>query len=364
VTTTDLYPYLIIIGISILVAAGWLLHQYRTHLQRTRELIHLNEELAYDLPNFLRQCWPILNQSGFSGLEWQLDWFGTRLAETYGRSSHERIEKAFEVNEIKLTIRLYLSRRGLEQQYFSNAQADNFFLMVRMNLWIKLGTVQGAFDQTARMTVFLKHDVKNMVQLLSLSSEQLQSFKPGQEAALLASLREAIPSVQERAEHMLRSLTTNPQRPGSLGKKEELALEKILQQTANLYDLDVHIEGQALLLVDRDLLLSVVDNILGNYSHQARKVGVMRPALEVRIECANAQVQTHIRDSHGKPFPWPERLFEPFWSEHGGGRGIGLYQARQQAITAGGYLDAKAEPDAPLEFYLSLPAHEPEPLGN
>jgi hypothetical protein len=362
VTTTDLYPYLIIIGGSILAASTWLLHQYRTQLGRTQELILLNEQLGYDLPNFLRQCWPILRQSGFSGLSWQLDWFGTRLADEYGSHTPITIEKHFEVQEIRLSITLYRNKSGIEQQYFSSAQADNFFLLIRMNLWIKLGSVQGAFDQTAKMTVFLKHDVKNMVQLLTLSAEQLQSAKPGQEAAIMDSLRQAIPAVRERAEHMLRALTEAPgKRPAHLsGEDETLALEQVLQQTATLYDLDVQISGKATVTIDRDLLLSIVDNVLGNYSRQARKdKESRRPLLEISIDRVGGhlggRVRTRIRDLHGKPFPWPERLFEPFWSEHGGGRGIGLYQARQHAMSAGGYLDAQAEPDQPLCFTLTLP---------
>jgi sensor histidine kinase regulating citrate/malate metabolism len=106
--------------------------------------------------------------------------------------------------------------------------------------------------------------------------------------------------------------------------------------------------------------MSIVDNVLGNYSRQARKdQNHGRPLLEISIDRIGGhlggRVRTRIRDLNGKPFPWPERLFEPFWSEHGGGRGIGLYQARQHAMSAGGYLDAQAEPDQPLVFTLTLP---------
>jgi signal transduction histidine kinase len=212
------------------------------------------------------------------------------------------------------------------------------------------------------MTVFLKHDVKNMVQLLTLSSEQLLGAKPGQEATVIGSLRHAIPAVRERAEHMLRALTETPsKRPAhNGGQDEEIALENILQQTASLYDLEVQISGDATVTIDRDLMMSIVDNVLGNYSRQARKdQSRTRPLLEITIDRVGGhlggRVRTRIRDLHGKPFPWPERLFEPFWSEHGGGRGIGLYQARQHAMSAGGYLDAQAEPDQPLCFTLTLP---------
>ena len=358
-TTTDLYPYLIIIGSSILAATGWLLYQYRMQLQRTRELIQLNEDLAYDLPDFLRECWPILKKAGFLGFAWQLEWFGTKVTETHGLQTGQMLEKKFEVQEISLLVQMYRHKKGWEQRYFSNAQADSLFLLIRMNLWIKLGTVQRAFDQTAKMTVFLKHDVKNMVQLLSLSADQLQATQPGQEEKLLNSLRTAIPAVRDRAEHMLRALNDKPTKMNqpNLMQLPKLALEKILQQTASLYDLPVTILGEALVGMDKDQLLTIVDNLLGNYSTQARKKDKLRTELRIVIEVQDEKVATSIEDIHGAPFPWPERLFEPFWSEHGSGRGIGLYQARQQANAAGGDLAAIAAPDSPLRFILTLPAN-------
>lgn len=356
--TADLYAYLIIIGSSILGATGWLLHQYRTQLLRTQELIQLNEALHYDLPDFLRQCWPILEKGGVQGLHWELDWFGTSLQASRGSQTGDLLERVFEVQEIRLLIRLYHMKRGWERRYFSLAQAENFFLLLRMNLWIKLGSVQGAFEQTAKMTVFFKHDVKNMVQLLSLSAEQLQNTAPGHERRLLDNLRAAIPAVLDRAEHMLRALNEQAprkQKQPELLDEPALALETVLAQTAALYDLPVTITGKANIYTDKDRLLSIVDNLLGNYSRLARTSN-QRPHLLIAITTEDNKVITSIEDQLGNPFAWPERLFEPFWSEHGDGRGIGLYQSRQQANAAGGDLSASAEPDKPLRFYLSLPA--------
>lgn len=357
-TTTNLYAYLIIIGSSILVATGWLLYQYRAQLQRAQELIQLNESLHYDLPDFLRQCWPILASGGVHAMQWELDWFGTSLQASHNLPAGEMLEKIFEVQEIRLVVRLFHVKHGWERRYFSMAQAENFFLLLRMNIWIKIGSVQAAFDQTAKMTVFFKHDVKNMVQLLSLSAEQLQHTPAGYEKKLLENLNAAIPAVLDRAEHMLRAL--NEQAPRKRRQQElldepSLALEAILVQTAALYDLPVTIEGRASVLTDKDRLLSIIDNLLGNYSRLAR-TNSQRPHLQITISKEQDSVVTCIEDTLGTPFAWPERLFEPFWSEHGDGRGIGLYQSRQQANAAGGELRASSEPDKPLRFYLTLPA--------
>ena len=290
-------------------------------------------------------------------MQWELDWFGTSMSESYGTTRGELMEKLLEVSEIRLKIRLFHTRRGWERRYFSQAQAESFFLLLRMNIWIKIGSVQAAFDQTAKMTVFFKHDVKNMVQLLSLSAEQLQHTPPGQEKKLLDNLRAAIPAVLDRAEHMLRALSEQPsraKRQQELLDEPPIALEEILAQTARLYDLPVSIEGKASIFTNKDRLLSIVDNLLGNYSRLAR-TNNQRPHLAIILNQQDNMATITIEDNLGHPFAWPERLFEPFWSEHGDGRGIGLYQSRQQANAAGGDLSAIAEPGKPLRFLLTLP---------
>src|SRR5690606_24425948 len=128
-----------------------------------------------------------------------------------------------------------------------------------------------------------------------------------------------------------------------------LPLQSVLQQAASIYDLKVRIHGDATVPIEKESLLSIVDNLLGNYSRQARKTQTQGPELHIFIEKQGDKVVTYIEDIHGKPFPWPERLFEPFWSEHGSGRGIGLYQARQQAKAAGGDLSARANANQPLQ---------------
>lgn len=352
---TDFYPYLIIIGSSILVASGWLLSRYHKQILRNQELIRLNEDLGYDLPDFLRQCWPLLNEAGFAGISWTLNWFGTTMSDQQGKLEGNIIEKKLEVQEISLFVNLYQAERGWEAHHFNNALADNFFLLVRMNLWIKLGTVQGAFEQTAKMTVFLQHDVKNMVQLMSLTVDQLEKASPGQERNLIGSLKQALPAVRDRAQHMLDALINNPGAVDRVESDFTQKLEEVLRQTADIYELPVKIEGGATVNIEPDRLQSIVDNLLGNYSHQARKN--IRKNTDIRIKLKNYDntVVISMEDVNGEPCLWPERLFEPFWSEHGSGRGIGLYQAKQQASAVGGDLSVKAKPDRPLQFRLSLP---------
>ena len=348
---TKVYPYLILVGISILAAAAWLLREYRKQVLHNRELIQLNESVAYDLPDFLRQCWLPLQRGGFSGFAWQLEWFGTRLSDQQGCCEGGHIDQQLNVKEIALSIQLYTRQRSWERRWFTSTLAENFSLLLRMNMWIKLASVQGAFEQSARMAVFLQHDVKNLVQLIALASDQISHPIPGREQQLLSALQTTLPAVRDRAEQLLDNLRGTP----PSGRDEAFELKHLIQDTAALYELPLSIRGNALCRLDPGQLQGIFDNLLSNYAHQIHKHGQHRTDIQVRITHQPNQIEVSISDCHATPFPSPERLFEPFWSEQGAGRGIGLYQARQQAHELGGKLSASADSQQPLSFYLQLP---------
>tara|TARA_R110002072_G_scaffold301164_3_gene480354 strand:- start:150665 stop:151750 length:1086 start_codon:yes stop_codon:yes gene_type:complete len=351
VILSDLYPYLILIGATILAVTAWLLHQANAQNARSRELVKINESLNFDLPDFLRQCWPVLNAGGFVGLTWKLDWFGTRLEGTHGTVSDRALDKRFDTDEISLEIQLFSAKSGWERRYFSQSLAEKFFLLLRMDVWIKLGSVRSTFAQAAKMTVFLQHDIKNMLQLTSLAAEQLLEPVPGQDARLLSMLRVSVPALRDRVELMLTRL--KQQNTGGVANTVDIAA--YLAQSAAAHELPVQISGTAQVTLTATALQSITDNLLGNYADMARKQPDTGVSLDIVITSNPDTVLIDMSDLHGKPCLWPERLFEPFWSEHGTGRGVGLYQARQTALSLGGKLAIHAPADQPLHFLLELP---------
>lgn len=349
-TTVDLYPYLILVGSSILAAAAWLLHRIRVQTQLGQELIRLNEEVSFDLPDFLRKCWPILEAGDFIGLSWRLEWFGATISGEHGAVVEGVLYQHIEVQEISLDIRLFHRKRGWEQRYFSQVLAENFFLVARMDIWIKIGTVRGTFDQTAKMNVFLQHDMKNLLQLVSLASDQLINRQPGQEEKILNSLQKSVPSIRERAKHMLNTLVKS--RTSQV--KSTITLSEVINHHAVLFEIEVHTHGDAQVSVSEEALHGIFENLLGNYAWRARRDNAQALDLHVTITQHEMKVVIEIEDLNGEPYLWPERLFEPFWSERGASRGIGLYQSRQLATSQGGDLSAIAKTDAPLKFVLTL----------
>lgn len=347
----NLYPYLILIGASIIVATTWLLSQARRRASITKELVNLNEELGFDLPDFLRQCWRPLSKAGFRGLEWELDWFGSSVSHHEGSHGEAFIERTLDVEDIRLRVRLFDGKRRFEQRYFSTLVSESFFLLLYTDMWVKLGTVQGTFAQTAKMNVFLQHDMKNIVQLISLVAEQLSGTPAGKEEKLLESLRAVMPTLRERSERFLNTLSSAP----PYEEMTRIDLRDSFHKTANIHDLNIAIEGSGEVLAHEQSLNSVFDNLFGNYVDESRRNTGSQPDIKISIAAMDDQVRIEITDINGRPCLWPERLFEPFWSEKGDGLGIGLYHARQLITGAGGTLQALTPAHKPLIFVISLP---------
>ncbi len=355
-TTVDLYPYLILVGLSILVASARMLYHYRMQSSRGQQLILLNEQYDYDLPDFLRSCWPILQEGRFVGMEWHLDWFGTSVSGEEGQLQGQVIERELQIREIFITVKLYHRERGWDQKHFTETLAENFFLLVRMDIWIKLGSTQRAFDQAAKVNVFLQHDVKNMIQILGLMSSFCEAAEPGNEKQTLENLKYSIPAVKERANHMLSELTDKTGKPQTVPENlPRIRLEEVVRETALIHNLSVELSGGGFVQINKEDLLSIIDNLIGNYSYQAIKNPRGECLLDVHIEPDNEQIRMILKDKYGRPCDYPERLFEPFWSEFGKGRGIGLYQAKHHAENAGGSLKTLSKRDEVLTFELCLP---------
>lgn len=347
----SLYPYLILVGTTILLVMAFLLRQARRQSRVHLELVHLNQSLHFDLPDFLRNCWPQLARAGFTGLSWRSDWFDTPLAGSEGATDEGILCRQLKAGKISLDVCLYHHKHRWERRYFSEALAENFFLLLHVDMWIKTGAVQGAFDQTAKLGLFLQHDVKNIAQFIRLATDQLANAAPEHETRLLATLRTAMPAVRLQAEHILEMLSCSAE----TGQKRVWQLAEVWQQAADMHRLAVDIQGLATTILVKETLHGIIDNLLANYVDQAFRFPDNPPSLRIILHQEGGKATATIQDIHGSPCVRPERLFEPFWSEQGEGMGIGLYQARQLATKAGGALEILAPTNQPLTFILTLP---------
>jgi C4-dicarboxylate-specific signal transduction histidine kinase len=179
----------------------------------------------------------------------------------------------------------------------------------------------------------------------------LEHIPTGQEEKILNSLRTVMPTLRDRSERFLETL--NSQIPTQDMKPVNLC--EAFNKTADIHELKIKIIGEGEALINEQSLNSIFDNLFGNYRDQGRRDPASAPAIEINIAQRDAVVEISVQDTQGRPCLWPERLFEPFWSEKGDGLGIGLYHARQLVTGEGGSLQVLTPTDAAMTFVINLP---------
>ncbi len=355
----NLYPYLILVGATMGTVLALLWRQARAASRRNLALIKLNEQLNFDTPDFLRAAWSLLEEAGLRGYAWRLDWFGVPLSGQAGSLDGEALTREIAVGEMRLALTLYPPRARGERRYFADTLVETFVLLLRTDMLIKANATEATFSQMAKLSLFLQHDMKNVAQFIQLMADQLAAMPPGKERQVLDYLRTAAPLVRQRADHIVRTLTTR-QDAGALARRIALRVE--LEQLCALHRLEHEIEGEAELLAPEHALMSALDNILKNYSEAGARTH-LPPRMRIAIEDGPAEVALGIEAANAAPVTDAERLFEPFWTDNPSGLGIGLYHARQALEQCGGSLSASVEAGL-LRFRIvfprqlaSLPSH-------
>lgn len=113
--------------------------------------------------------------------------------------------------------------------------------------------------------------------------------------------------------------------------------------------------GGAVVLCDRDRVLQVFSNLLGN----ALKLGPEGSVIRVGASADGAMVRFHVSDQGGGVAPdQVEHLFERYWRAPGqshAGTGLGLYVSRGIVEAHGGRIWVDTAPGAGSTFHFTLP---------
>lgn len=348
----QIYLAFILMGITIAAVVAALWYQARKASRINLGLIRLNEQHNFDTPIFLEHAWPLLEQAGLQGLSWRLDWFGIVKQGSYGRHVHTSTFKEIEVAEMKLTMNFYQRDNRGEQRYFEETLIATFLLLLRTDMLIKANAIDATFAHMSKLSLFLQHDMKNIAQFIQLMADQLASVPPGKEAQVLAHLRRAAPLIRHRADRIVNTLTAGSNPDEAL---REIHLRQLLTGLCALHELEVQIEGDALIHSAGTTIDTALNNILKNYHDASVREQSSKPLMVIAIQTHAQQVSVTIEARNGATAPALERLFEPFWSSDAAGLGIGLYQAKQMLEMQGGSLQVKQDNDTPLRFDITFP---------
>jgi len=193
-----------------------------------------------------------------------------------------------------------------------------------------------------RLTASMAHEIRNPLSAISQAAELLREEK---RADMQARLVNIINDNSRRIERMIRDVLALGRRERT--QPEALPLAKFVTELLDASNLggenemavfQAHIEPGLTLGIDRAHLHQILDNLLSN----ARRYCSGQPgsiSISAR-DVGNGVVQMHVSDDgHGLDEQARAHLFEPFFTTHAKGTGLGLYIARELAEANGFSLD-------------------------
>ncbi len=359
---------LVVAGLSVGLTMFWLRFLSRQHRRRMDQLLALREALHEDLLGTLVLHQKTLADLGLRSLDWRGSWYGspvfTRLGAKIPLNLHaggpvlslqgERISdrvlhQRFDYDDISLEFRIGLKGLRGERHLFAVQAAEVLFAMIQGALAARQLALVAASSQRARVGVFLQHDMRNLAQWVQLVAEDFGSAESDAELLARAKrLKKNAAHATQRAERMSQALL-NPTWQASASAPLEthdapafelLDLGEHIRQAAELHQVEVDLLGAAQVDWDSHALAAVLDNVLGNVSSLSRERMVpARCRIVIKQDAQNTLVGMETRQLR-LDIPL-EKLFEPWSSSGSVNKGLGMYQARKQAQTAGGELFAE-----------------------
>jgi PAS domain S-box len=206
----------------------------------------------------------------------------------------------------------------------------------------------------------IAHDLNNVLTPLLLSTQLLAADETDpQRRRILDGMRQTV----ERGSDMIRQVLTFAR--GVEGQRTIVAVDDIVRQFSDFCrdvlpkDIRVEVEAEPGLAVlgDPTQLLQVLVNLATNARDAMEGGGLIR----LTVSAVDDRVVLEVADDGSGMAPDVlNRMFEPFYTTKGMGRGTGLGLSVSQAIARahGGTLEATSRPGAGTTFRLELPRAE------
>lgn len=211
------------------------------------------------------------------------------------------------------------------------------------------------FEAYNRLTTFVMHDLKNCAAQLKLLVGNATRHRRNPEF-----VDDAFTTIERTSERMTR-LIAQLRREGAeeAARLVDLreALQVALRRCAELHPrpvLEALPDRPCVVLANSERLVSALEHVVRNAQEAAGRLGEVRVVVERR----DTRVKVWVRDSGaGMDSVFiRNRLFRPFDTTKGPtGMGIGAYQAREFARSAGGSVEVRSEPGQGTTFGLEFP---------
>lgn len=346
----------VLVGVTLLIAIFYYRQQARQLSQVIEQLYQLNDAVKQDTLDFIQQAWPLLQKVGFKGVDIKGLWFGEPYQKIEGGEGRHTEKLQFEVKQedSQFYVTLVFPSKGAEAKLKLKVIAETYKQILQSNVTLKQMQLLAAQNQLQRYQLYVQHDLKNLVQGISLLRQQLESLPEAQAQRYLQHLKTLLPKLDQQAQSLLKPIKVK-----TTFSSQSIQLKPLLEAEIRRLKLPYQFESDeddVKLQLPASALQQVFQNVLENYiKHSVTHQLVLKIQIQISENQAKIQFKTPklpaLQSEHNFD---TLRMFEPFWTSSESGMGLGLFLARELLKKIGGNI-AFWEKSNAYGFTICLP---------
>ena len=346
-----IYLFLIAAGSAMTVLLIYLRYLTNKAFKIILLLIDKNEACDYDLMKFLPEAQDLLKDVHIDDIFYDIAYAGNQIGKK-NETDKTGITRDHVRADYEIHIGIVPKNPKGEQKYISLIVFQTLFLLVEMDILIRIKAINEAFYNYSRLQTFILHDVKNVTQFIQTMLFNVKKIRGVErEHTFIEYLRESAPALSLRANRIVDMLQVGAASSDEESDREEIKIRVLLDGLLKLYQIKGEVTGYAVLYEEEHKIITIFDSIMKNIHEKSLQEPDTKCFAYVREEEENIVVL--IQDT-GSPVQNRERIFEPFYTTKKTGLGIGMFQAKHLVESLGGAIKVE-NTDAGVEFTIILP---------
>lgn len=350
----SMYLFVVVAGLVVLVILFYLRFLTNRAFKVQLKMVDANRECNYDLALFLPKVRDLVKVTEIDDIFYDITYGESALMQPAPAKKRTIIRSITRPDySISLGI-VTISPRGY-QRYIYMIIFETLFLLIEMDILMKIKVANEALYNFSRLQAFLLHDVKNVTQFIKGLLYNITRITGGErEHRFIEYLKESAPALAVRTDKILATLEIGSDKEDD-ADRQEIDVARLTKDLFALYDIRGEATGMGTVYTQKHKLVTIFDNIVKNIREKS--------TVEPGIQCfayvrENEGTVTAIIYDTGSPIKDIERMFEPFYTTKKSGLGIGLFQAKHVVRKLGGTMTV-ANTERGVEFTVKLPTGNP-----
>ncbi len=346
----SMYLFVIVAGLVALVILFYLRYLTNRAFKVQLGIVDANRQCNYDIALFLPKVNDLVKKAEIDEIFYEIS-YGESVLLKPPPGTKRKITRKVTRPDYSIDLGIVpLSPRGY-QKYIYLIIFETLFLLIEMDILMKIKVANEALYNFSKLQAFLLHDVKNVTQFIKGLIYNIGRINgPEREHRFIEYLKESAPALSVRTDKILSTLEIGVEKDEQ-ADAQGVDVARLMRDLFALYDIKGEATGRGTIFTQKHKMVTIFDNIIKNVREKSAREPEIRCFAFVREE--NDMISVVIYDT-GSPIKNIERMFEPFYTTKESGLGIGLFQAHHIVKKLGGNMTV-ANTEKGVEFTVSLP---------